>query len=87
MFQRREFLAAVAAAGTLAGVPKFVGGAEVDRPLNWRSMTIQTTPKSKGNRAPVVTGVSLVVLTVIFGWLVGKPVMLDGREAGRSYGG
>jgi WD40 repeat protein len=59
MFQRREFLAAVAAAGTLAGVPKFVGGAEIDRPLNWRSMTIQTTAKTRGNRAPVVTGVSL----------------------------
>ncbi len=59
MFQRREFLAAVAAAGTLAGIPRFVGGAEIDRPLNWRSTTIQTVGKSKGNRSPVVTGVSL----------------------------
>lgn len=59
MFQRREFLAAVAAAGTLAGIPKFVGGAEIDRPLNWRSTAIQTVGKSKTNRSPVVTGVTL----------------------------
>lgn len=59
MFQRREFLAAVAAAGTLAGIPRFVGGAEIERPLNWKSTTIQTVAKAKENRSPVVTGVSL----------------------------
>ena len=29
----------------------------------------------------------LMVINVGVGWLVGRPVMLDGREAGRSYGG
>lgn len=59
MIQRREFLASVAAAGTLVGIPSFACGNDIQRRLNWRSTTIQTEAKTKGHRAPVVTGVTL----------------------------
>ncbi len=59
MIQRREFLTSCATVCAFASWPKFVNAKDQFRTLNWRSVTIQTVAKTDGNRAPVVTGVSL----------------------------
>ena len=59
MFQRREFLTTFATACAATTLPKWATAKEANRKLNWRSKTIQTVAKTSGNRAPVVTGVSL----------------------------
>ena len=59
MIQRREFLTTFATACAVTSLPKWATAKDGNRTLNWRSKTIQTVAKTSGNRAPVVTGVSL----------------------------
>ena len=59
MFQRREFLTTLVSTCAITSLPKWTSAKDANRILNWRSKTIQTVAKTSGNRAPVVTGVSL----------------------------
>jgi WD40 repeat protein len=59
MIQRRNFLGSLAALATVPALSNTLLGAPVENNLLWKCDVIRTIPQGYGNRAPVVTGVSI----------------------------
>ena len=59
MIQRRQFFGSLAALATLPTFTPSLFAASREETLPWKCDVIQTIPHGKGNRTPVVTGVSL----------------------------
>lgn len=59
MIQRRQFLGSVVAVCAMSGSANTVFAAPASDTLQWQSRIIETLPRNKAQRAPVVTGVGL----------------------------
>lgn len=59
MIQRRQFIGSLAATAAMPTLATSLFAARRDRNLQWNCEIIKTIPHGIGNRAPVVTGVSL----------------------------